>query len=517
MGRPGKSYLGLWLALAPALVHGAEPHGSGAQKEAMREPINWKRMMEGIDRERTVTMNLWWASYARDRNQPDPPDRKLEGLSTKRQLNLRGVDRCFAGDDTSLSYGEMIARNIDNAMKERIIRTNSEIDKGYSLMTKRLPVGLYSNPMCAILEGPVEPEFRHSLHENKYPGLDQVKSLNDYLLYGNHLVNLINRPNLSAAAYEEAVGNFKAYQGIMMACLGYAESLTDTDNSDADEMYRDLRRRGYVKGDRRPEGVVIGRDYYGSFFTGSRSYAEQVSAGVSPSMLQFKDARGRDRQRYLKYPDDVSKRLSAAKGDAARAPIVAAFVQSQLRRIQADRASGLSESGILSQYFSDIPIDNWMAMGMYQFKFSEFDTDKGDVLSGNVGPCVAQWNDQFGSACPVQNTISGLAEALSSSGQAFNIFCGTQKILQSYNVQIHTTDPTKTSPQNLGPDGKLLPPEKRCVHPFWFGSKTYNHFGPLANSVQKGSIPDLPSFPGNQAILMECIHKNGARVFGGRR
>lgn len=73
-----------------------------------------------------------------------------------------------------------------------------------------------------------------------------------------------------------------------------------------------------------------------------------------------------------------------------------------------------------------------------------------------------------------------------------NAFCGVNKILQSFAIQVNTTKSVSTHPSNQS-GGKFKAPADRCVSPFFYSGYSYNHFGPLMNST--GS---------NLAGLMAC-------------
>lgn len=102
------------------------------------------------------------------------------------------------------------------------------------------------------------------------------------------------------------------------------------------------------------------------------------------------------------------------------------------------------------------------SIGVFQFA---------PVMDGNIRPCIELWNEKFSEfKIPLRGDIKVAAKILGSSAQAFNIFCGVNKVVQSFYVQINS--------RNL----KYTNQEKRCVT---FNKFAYLHFGPLMNSTGK--------------------------------
>ena len=119
---------------------------------------------------------------------------------------------------------------------------------------------------------------------------------------------------------------------------------------------------------------------------------------------------------------------------------------------------------------------------------------------GNIRSCMLSWNRTFPS-CPVNMKQSAKefmqSGHLTESDQFFNAYCGADKILETFDVQVNTSDPRKTHRMNWIKDGKkvtLKEPKDRCVTPFSTSLRTYNHFGPLQNTTGD-----------NLAELMSCI------------
>ncbi len=109
-------------------------------------------------------------------------------------------------------------------------------------------------------------------------------------------------------------------------------------------------------------------------------------------------------------------------------------------------------------------------IGLFQF------TPNG---GGNINPCLKSWNENFPS-CRVETNSSKneLIEVFGSSLQTMNAFCGVNKVVQTFSIQINSSKSTAVHPSNSG-SGK----EDRCVSPWIYSGYAYNHFGPLMNST----------------------------------
>lgn len=122
----------------------------------------------------------------------------------------------------------------------------------------------------------------------------------------------------------------------------------------------------------------------------------------------------------------------------------------------------------------------WPVVGLFQFKAS---------AGGNTAPCVRQWNEYFRGkkVCQLNEGSSDqLLMGFGSHGQSMNAFCGVQKIVQSFNSQIHTIHSTGTDLANILPGQRLKKPRDRCVSLVSRAgrNRVYSHFGPLRNSVK---------------------------------
>jgi hypothetical protein len=130
----------------------------------------------------------------------------------------------------------------------------------------------------------------------------------------------------------------------------------------------------------------------------------------------------------------------------------------------------------VSFYFDDPPKpESKLNIGTYQFDPN---------ADGNVRPCIRQWNVLF-PKCSVSLDANEdeMIRTLGSELQAFNIFCGIDKISQTFSVQVNSSNPVRTSLAN-NPNNKLKSAKNRCVS-INFRANGYNHFGPFQNSSGK--------------------------------
>jgi hypothetical protein len=124
-------------------------------------------------------------------------------------------------------------------------------------------------------------------------------------------------------------------------------------------------------------------------------------------------------------------------------------------------------------------------IGLYQFS-----------PTSNIDDCFTAWNNTVGKrsqACKIDFSQSrkemNLQKFLqtAASDQIFNAFCGANKIVQSYGIQVNAKtfkNPNYSSMQlthkeNLQPQGKIKAPEDRCISPFVFSGNAFMHFGVL--------------------------------------
>ncbi len=124
-------------------------------------------------------------------------------------------------------------------------------------------------------------------------------------------------------------------------------------------------------------------------------------------------------------------------------------------------------------------------IGLYQFS-----------PSSNIDDCFTAWNNTLGKkseSCRIdlsqKNKEKNLQKFLqtAASDQIFNAYCGANKIVQSYGIQVNSKTfkhPDSSSMQlthkdNLLSKNKPKAFEDRCISPFVFSSNAFMHFGVL--------------------------------------
>lgn len=106
-------------------------------------------------------------------------------------------------------------------------------------------------------------------------------------------------------------------------------------------------------------------------------------------------------------------------------------------------------------------------------------------IEGNIRACARQWNNLFPQcAVSLNSKKAEMVRVLGSELQTFNIFCGINKIHQTFSIQVNSVDSKRTHINNKL-SGKLKSPANRCVTINFFSSYAYNHFGPFQNSTGK--------------------------------
>ena len=126
-------------------------------------------------------------------------------------------------------------------------------------------------------------------------------------------------------------------------------------------------------------------------------------------------------------------------------------------------------------------------IGLFQFT---------PTKSGNINPCIKQWNRDYPSCSTSSSSQSALIPLVGSSRQHFNTFCGVHKLLQTFTVQVNSSSTRNTHPSNKS-GSSLKGSGARCVTPHFYAGWAYNHFGPLQNST--GS---------NLYKLMSCVYND---------
>jgi hypothetical protein len=89
--------------------------------------------------------------------------------------------------------------------------------------------------------------------------------------------------------------------------------------------------------------------------------------------------------------------------------------------------------------------------------------------AGNITPCIKAWNSIHTEAqtckIPTNANLGELIKILGSSLQSFNAFCGVHKLIETFSVQVNTTNSGATHPSNFegGSSGSNIPIWLLCV------------------------------------------------------
>jgi hypothetical protein len=121
------------------------------------------------------------------------------------------------------------------------------------------------------------------------------------------------------------------------------------------------------------------------------------------------------------------------------------------------------------------PVASRLNIGLFQFS-----PDAG----GNVFPCIRRWN-KVNPQCAISESASQaeMIRILGSDLQHFNSFCGVNKLVQMFSIQVNTSNVNNTHPANRKSDGRLKPAGERCVSMHFRPGNSYLHFGPFMNST----------------------------------
>ena len=135
-------------------------------------------------------------------------------------------DFCLNGPSTEDSFANSISRGVELAMNEKEISTNSAIDKGYKLSSKRIPLSLISHPFCTVDQA----ELKHSLKKDPKLNTAELAKIKGVI----NSFNTTRSKYFSASSTQDKQFYLKEYSekySIFMGCLAYSESLNDPDSS----------------------------------------------------------------------------------------------------------------------------------------------------------------------------------------------------------------------------------------------------------------------------------------------
>lgn len=205
------------------------------------------------------------------------------------------------------------------------------------------------------------------------------------------------------------------------------------------------------------------------------------SARVITQLNQFADQMNQLREKSLSGDDEAKKQLvsrwsrvmmclgyveSLTTADTSTSESVARRVGPQGYR---------KPAGVKFYEDPEQPQASRLNIGLFQFT-----PDAG----GNVFPCIRRWN-KVNPQCAISESASQaeMIRVLGSDLQHFNSFCGVNKLVQMFSVQVNTRNVNNTHPANRRSDGRLKPSGERCVSLHFRPGNSYLHFGPFMNST----------------------------------
>jgi hypothetical protein len=441
----------------------------------------------------------------------DAHNGKTQLVST-RAMHTDGVDACRSEASKNTFLGA-IEEGIRQASVDRVVETNPKIEElfGISPMTspERQQVSLLSHPICLM----DTPDIVSMLGERSVPAgsayLDTLRKFSE----------ASNRDRSKALDGDQAaLKSFVHRWTQFMGCLSYAESMGTAENTASDRSFQKTideypeaaaaftNAAGQIK---RPRGVLTTIDRDGAYYTAPRKLADLESSAdprwalkAAETFFVSKDLppdeitvfNNRIFTKDVVLGGRVLAKAFEPLTEAKLADLKAAGVTSVpagstkgiggelLEHFKAARETGASisaETHRLAKEFVKAAYPTWAVVGMYQFDPN---------AAGNVSPCILQWNKIHAAnpSCFIDpaSTAASLT-ALASGGQTFNAFCGVQKIVQSFNSQVNTSNLGGVAPANVKPDGTLRAPKDRCVSIVSQAGigRVYSHFGPLRNST----------------------------------
>jgi hypothetical protein len=139
--------------------------------------------------------------------------------------------------------------------------------------------------------------------------------------------------------------------------------------------------------------------------------------------------------------------------------------------------------------------DSKRNIGLYQFSSDP---------KGNIASCIKAWNDTLGKRegkCKISlPSKKETFKYLAATDQVFNAFCGVNKIVQSFSIQVNTkvfetTSRRRTHNENKK-DNVLKASKDRCISIFSDSPNTYNHFGTLGFTTDNNTKTIIKSLLG---------------------
>lgn len=213
-------------------------------------------------------------------------------------------------------------------------------------------------------------------------------------------------------------------------------------------------------------------------------------------VLYLKALKEKDSVNTLKYKGMMDKFYATLLGTLANHESLST----------ADNKSSISHQVAFSTKYGVKGYNKAPGVKLYYDKAQSKEESKRNVglyqlpMSGNVAACVKAWNDRVGSknkSCLINSsTKKDMFLLNSASDQLFNAFCGANKLVQSFAVQVNSNKfevysgkARRTHKENYeSKKKKLKASSNRCVSLFTHTSNTYNHFGTLGFTTTNNTV-----------------------------
>jgi hypothetical protein len=475
------------------------------------------------------------------------------------------LDECLAEYNKQENFMSAIDASVRSAVEPQTIFADDYIRASYLLpptMKEQMKVSLMSHPLCIQ----TKEQLRHMLNYTDENGEEHELVPNDETV--RRLKEFSEESNRLQAS--KNVDGFVKHWSQIMGCLGYEESLQTTGEPKGDkevennamfklttDKYYEEAKKAFpivnepvppppgITGDwkgldagpdgkrrmyERPPGVQFGEDHDGEYFN-------KINREIKATRLAA------DKDLTL---DTLDKRAKFINGHMDEFKALLDGTKNELSTFYDPKIMEEYKAGKFKK-----PFKKWASIGFYQF----------NPESQNVLPCVNQWNKLFEGKprCQIDSTVHAvwpgepkdsndptykaavekyanekrlangrIMHALSTPGQGFNIWCGVQKVVQSFNTQVNTQQdehPRKTGVdldnildrKNIA-DSKIKKSGERCVSLAAQGGdgRVYAHFGVFRNSVLSQEaepektlasglvLPAKPYRPSNMERVMTC-------------
>jgi len=357
-------------------------------------------------------------------------DRHMNQMTLVREQTGR-VDQCRVSTVVT-SFGQAIESAIRTHLKAIPFQFPANVNKAYQieLGPGTQAVSLISHPHCPVTEKSLE----HMIGKDFVPAKTVIQSLQKFTGLINQAVKAKNEKLVTAL-----------YTGLM-GCIAYEEALAVPGDFGPGKIKMDTAFAEYLDTHK-----SIAKN-----FQKKNPETDQIETLRPSGIIAYIDRQGGYAIEYRKLKAMVDKLKAEGKYDAK----VELWFMAQVDVLKAKFPS-------------------WPVLGIFQFTPDGF---------GNIRACIESWNELNPKCSISKGSKDSVAMALVSPGQAFNTFCGVQKIVHAFYSQVNTSSPIGTDLSNVLnlESSEIKPSIERCVSIVSRSGtgRVYSHFGPLRNSVK---------------------------------